>query len=308
MEDKSERILKKAGKIMDIIAKALIFDGQVSVAVIKITDIVNEIRKLQNLSNTATAALGRTLVVGAFMSAGLKGEDNKFSITINGGGPLGTIVVAGKYGAKIRGYVSNPEVEPPLKPNGKLDVGFAVGKEGEINVIKDLGLKEPYAGVSELVSGEIGEDFAYYYLKSEQQPTAVAVGVLIEGGICTGAGGVIIQPRPECPDHIITVLEDIMTKFTNISYLVKDMEPVDIIRKEFSHFEHRLLEPVYPEFECICSKERMENIIRSLSPVEVFEILKTDRKMEILCHFCNTRYKYTADEVIEIRNKGKDEV
>ena len=109
---------------MDIIAKALIFDGQVSVAVIKITDIVNEIRKLQNLSNTATAALGRTLVVGAFMSAGLKGEDNKFSITINGGGPLGTIVVAGKYGAKIRGYVSNPEVEPPLKPNGKLDVLF----------------------------------------------------------------------------------------------------------------------------------------------------------------------------------------
>jgi len=291
---------------MDRIDKALIFDNQVSVSVIKITDMVNEIKKLQDLSNTAAAALGRTLAVGAFICSGLKGEKDKFSISINGGGPLGNIIVAGQYGNKLRGYVQNPGVEPPLKDNGKLDVGFAVGKEGQITVIKDLGLKEPYIGVSTLVSGEIGEDFAYYYLKSEQQPTAVAVGVLIENGQCVGAGGVIIQPLPGCPDHIITVLEDIMSKFINISNLLKDMEPLDILNREFSHFEHKTEEPVFPKFECICSDERMESIIRSLSPIETFEILKTDRKMEIMCHFCNKKYNYTAEEVISIRNNGKD--
>ncbi len=287
----------------DIIERALIFDGQVAVSAIKINGIINKIKELQGLSNTATAALGRTMSVCAYMCSGLKGENNKLSITINGGGPLGNMVAAGTYGAKIRGYVSNPEVELPLKENGKLDVGAAVGRSGKITVIKDLGLKEPYVGISDIVSGEIGEDFAMYYLKSEQQPAAVAVGVLIEGGIVVGAGGVIIQPLPGCPDHIITILEDIASKFGSISSQLKEMEPKDIIDREFKHFGYQLLPAVYPEFQCICSEERMADIIRSLSPIEVFEILKTDRKMEIQCHFCNTKYRYTAEEVIEIRNK-----
>ncbi|MGI6701401.1 MAG: Hsp33 family molecular chaperone HslO [Christensenellales bacterium] len=293
---------------MDRIENALLFNGQAEVSVIKINDILNELIKLQKLSNTAAAALGRAMTAGAFVASKLKNAKDKFSITINGGGPLGNIIVAGQYGDLVRGYVEHPEIEPPLKENGKLDVGFAVGNQGNITVIKDLGLKEPYVGVSSLVSGEIGEDFAYYYLTSEQQPTAFAAGVLIENGVCAGAGGVVIQPMPDCKDHIITVLEDIMTKFTDISSQLKELEPIDIINREFSHFEHQILEPKYPKFQCICSEQRMGSIIRSLAPVEVFEILKTDRKMEILCHFCNKKYRYTADEVIAIRNGNKDEI
>lgn len=293
---------------MDRIDKALIFDGQVMVSVVKINDIVNTIRQLQGLSVTATVALGRTLVIGAIMSANMKGDNDKLSITINGGGPLGTIVVAGMSGCKIRGYVAKPDCEPPLKDNGKPDVGFAVGNQGNINVIKDLGLKEPYIGVSPLISGEIGEDFAYYYLKSEQQPSAIALGVLVEDNQCVGAGGIIIQPLPGCPDHIITVLEDIISKFLNISQILKDNEPLDIIDKEFGHFEHTLLEPVFPIFQCICSTDRMNSIIKGLSPIECFEILKVDRKMEIHCHFCNKKYNYTAEDIIDIRNKDKDEL
>lgn len=293
---------------MDRIDKAIVFDGQVVVSVIKINDIVNNVKSLQHLSNTATAALGRTLAVGAYMSSNLKGLNEKMSITINGGGPLGTIIVAGMSGARIRGYVGKPECEPPLKENGKLDVGFAVGNDGNITVIKDLGLKEPYIGICPLVSGEIGEDFTYYYLKSEQQPSAIALGVLIEGDKVVGAGGVIIQPLPNCPEHIITVLEDIMTKFTNISTLLRDKEPLEIIEMEFGHFQHTIEEPVFPKFECICSKERMESIIKSLSPIECFEILKEDKKIEILCHFCNKKYKFTTDEVIKLRQKDVNEL
>lgn len=291
---------------MDRIDKALIFNGQVLVSVIKITDIVNELINIQGLSNTAATALGRTMTIGAYISSNLKSKGDKMSITINGGGPLGNIVVAGLSGARLRGYVSKPECEPPAKDNGALDVGFAVGKEGNVTVIKDLGLKEPYVGVSQLVSGEIGEDFAYYFVTSEQQPTAIAVGVSIENNVCVGAGGVIIQPMPDCPDHIITVLEDIISKFKNISSMLKDQEPLDIIEQEFSHFEHQLLTPIFPKLECICSRERMDSIVGSLNPVEVFEILKVDRKMEIHCHFCNKDYNYTADEVIAIRNKDKE--
>lgn len=287
---------------MDTITKAMVFDGQVLVSVIKINDIVNIIKDKLNLSNTAITALGRTMTMGAFIASGLKNEKDKFSITINGGGPLGNIVIAGTSDLRLRGYVSNPQCDVPLKENGKIDVGFAVGKEGNITVIKDMGLKEPYVGVSQLISGEIGEDFAYYYMTSEQQPSAIALGVLIENNKAVGAGGIVIQTMPGCKDHIITVLEDIMTKFTNISSKLKDKEPIEIFNEEFSHFEHKILSEMHPKFECICSEERMKNIIRNLSPNECFEILKVDRKMEIKCHFCNSVYKYTAEEVINIRN------
>lgn len=291
---------------MDKIEKVLLFDKQVSVSVIKITDIVNKLKNIHEMSETATTALGRTLTMCAFMSSNLKGADEKLSISINGGGPIGNIIVAGKSGCRIRGYVSHPEIEPPKKENGNLDVGFAVGKEGDITVIKDLGLKEPYIGKSPLVTGEIGDDFAYYYTKSEQQPSGIAVGVTIEDGKVVGAGGVIIQPLPNCPDHIITILEDIISKFTNISTQLKDKEPIDIINEEFAHFDHEMMPAVLPKYECICSQERMDGIIKSLSPVECFEALKTDRKMEIVCHFCNTKYNYTAEEVIELRNQKKE--
>lgn len=289
---------------MDRIDRIMAFDNQVVVSVIKINNIVDKLQKIHNLSDNALTALGREIAIGAYISSTLKGENDKFSITINGGGALGNIVVAGDSKCQLRGYVSNPDVQ---LPKGNIDVGLAVGCNGNITVIKDLGLKEPYVGVSPLISGEIGEDFAYYYLKSEQQPIAISTGVTIEKGKVAGAGAVIIKPLPNCPDHVITVIEDIMTKIKNISILLKDLEPIDIIDKEFGHFDTKSLETCYPKLKCICSKKRMDNIILSLNPSELFEALKTERKMDIHCHFCNTDYTYTADEIIKLRNQDKED-
>ncbi len=289
---------------MDRIEKALVFDGQVLVSVIDIKDIVEELRKLQNLSITAATVLGRALVIGAYMTSNLKGKGDKMSITINGGGVAGNIVVTGNAGDIIRGYISKPQVEVPLKENGSIDVSFAVGTEGTITVIKDLGLKEPYVGTCEIVSGRIADDFAYYYVKSEQQPIAIALGVKIEDNKVVSAGGVFVKPMPDCKEEILVVLEDIMTKFDNLKEQLTKESPLEIIIREFGHFEHKILEANKPKFKCICSQERMDSIIKTLPAIECFEALKTDRKMEIVCHFCNTKYNYQADDVIKLRNNG----
>ena len=171
---------------MDVIKRFMLFDKTILVSVISAKELVDKAIKIHSLSRTAAAALGRTLIVGAYMGTELKDDKQKLSITINGGGPLGRIVVLSDYGAKVRGYVENPAVELPLNGKGKLDVGGGVGKNGYISVIKDLGLKEPYSGRCPIVDGEIANDFAYYFTVSEQQPSAVALGVLAADNECVG--------------------------------------------------------------------------------------------------------------------------
>lgn len=277
---------------MDTIKRFMLFDKTVLVSVISAKDMVNSALKTHGLSRTATAALGRTLVIGAFMAEQLKDANQSFSITINGGGCLGRIVVCGAYGGKIRGYVENPKVELPLNEKGKLDVGGGVGNQGYISVIKDLGLKEPYSGRCTLVNGEIAEDFAYYFTVSEQQPSAVALGVLAGDGSCLSAGGIVIQIMPDCKDYVITMMEDIASNFSNISSLMQEHTPEEIIEKYFGHFDIFELPDVFPVFECNCNTNKIDGILLSLGKREAYDILEKEGKVELSCQFCNKKYVY----------------
>lgn len=282
---------------MDVIKRFMLFDKTILVSVISAHDLVDKAIKLHTLSRTASAGLGRSLIVGAYMSTELKDADQKLSITINGGGPLGKIVVLGDYGAKVRGYVENPEVELPLNALGKLDVGGGVGHDGYISVVKDLGLKEPYSGRCHIIDGEIANDFAYYFTVSEQQPSAVALGVLAGDNQCVSAGGIFVTALPGADDNAITVMEDIMTNFTRVSDLFKEMTPEEIIEKYFSHLDVFSLPDIFPKYECNCSVERLERVVVSLGRDEAYDILRENGKIELTCQFCNKKYEFSKQDV-----------
>ena len=215
---------------MDAIAKALVFDGQVKVVAFKTTDLVNEAIRLHSLSPLAAEALGKVLTVAAYMSGELKGEKEKLSIQIQDKGALGSVIVAADAGAKVRGYVQNKDAVLPPLGNGKQDLFKGIGSEGFITVIKDLGLKDPYVGKTELVRGNLEEDFAWYFTRSEGSPTALALEVLIdETGKCVSAGGVLVQPMPNCPEHILVVVEDIVSSFAHIGEILKEKVYINVL-------------------------------------------------------------------------------
>lgn len=277
---------------MDIFKRFMLFDKTVVISVIDAHDLVTEAVRIHGLSRTATAALGRTLVATAFMCEQLKNKEDTLSVTINGGGSLGRVVTAGGYGCKVRGYVENPALELPLNAKGKLDVGGAVGRDGYISVIKDIGLKEPYAGRCPLVDGEIADDFAFYFTSSEQQPSAVALGVLSSDGGCVSAGGVFAQILPGCKDETITVVEDVMSNFTNVSALMRDEKADGIIEKYFSHFDIFPLPDIVPEYRCNCYEKKIEQVVMSLGRDEAYDILQKEGKVELTCQFCQKKYLF----------------
>ena len=285
---------------MDKLQKFFIADGKVLVTVIKNTDMVNKAREIHNLTPTTTAVLGRCLTVAAFMTSGFKDEGQRMSFNINGGGPIGRIVVSGRTGCKVKGYVENPSLDLPIRADGKIDVGGAVGKDGEISVIKDLGLKEPYTGKCNLVSGEIAEDFAYYFTASEQSPSAVALGVLVDKTGVKTSGGLFIQPMPGCNDMVITMLEDICTNFTHISSVLDKMEVDELIDYYFGQFDIKMLPAVVPEFSCDCSRELIEKVIMTLGKKDAYDIVDKDKQIEVGCQFCNTKYRFTREDLDKI--------
>jgi len=273
---------------LDKITKALLANKQVAISILDTRELVACAIERHKLSNTAAVVLGRTLTIGTYTVSNLKGRNDRLSITINGGGPIGNIVVAGTFG-KIRGYVDNPDVSG--------DIASVVGKDGKITVIKDLGLKEPYNSSIELFSGNINNDMAYYYTVSEQKPTAIAVDVKFDNGKLIAAGGIIVHTLPECKDEIITMLQDIMTNFTDVGTIISKMSPQEIIDDYFRAFNVEYTEDHYPNFVCSCSKERIDKLILSLKPIERFEIIKETGKIEVHCEFCNTYYTYTGEDV-----------
>ena len=285
---------------MDKLQKFFIANGKVLVTVIKNTDMVNKAREIHNLTPTTTAVLGRCLTVAAFMTSGFKDEGQRMSFNINGGGPIGRIVVSGRTGCKVKGYVENPGLELPIREDGKIDVGGAVGKNGEISVIKDLGLKEPYTGKCNLVSGEIAEDFAYYFTASEQSPSAVALGVLVDKSGVKTSGGIFIQPMPGCNDMVITMLEDICTNFTHISSVLDKMSVDELIDYYFGQFDIKMLPPVVPEFSCDCSRELIEKVILTLGKKDAYDIVDKDKQIEVGCQFCNTKYRFNRNDLDKI--------
>lgn len=291
---------------MGKIYKTLIYDGQISLSVLDTTDVVNKAIELHGLTPLCAAGLGRALTVASFMATSLKDENEKLSVTIDGNGVGGKIVVCADGNLNVRGSIVNPHADLPFKPNGKLDVGGLVGNEGTITVVKNLGLKEPYVGKCKLVSGEIGEDFAAYYAYSEQQPTAIAVGVLVKNDKCIGAGGVILQPLPGCAEENIGKAEKLIAEFSDVSRKVNEIGIDGIIKKYFDEYEFTKYETQY---KCGCSREYVDKVLIALGEKELSDIIEKDGKIEVCCEFCDKKYVYGQKDVEELfgeKNGGKN--
>lgn len=283
----------------NILKKYLAYDGMVKVVLVNGTKMVSEARNIHNLSNVTTAALGRTLIMTAIMSSKLKDKDNRITVQIKGDGPIGSIVTCGNSNLDIKGYVSVPDVELPLNDIGKLDVAKAVGK-GYLNVIKDIGLKEPYIGYSNLVTSEIAEDFAYYFVTSEQTPCAVALGVNIsKENKVDMAAGYIIEPLPDCSEDIIDIIESINMNISSVTGLIMDLDNMDDVAKTITGDNNIVcIEELNPSYKCDCSTSRIDKTIIALGKDEAFKILEeNNNKIEVNCNFCNKTYKYNKEMV-----------
>ena len=283
---------------MDKLIKALAYGGEISVSVLETTDMVNESIKIHKLSPVAAAAFGRTLTACTFMASGLKNKEDKLYVNVNGDGVGGRITVCGNGELFMRGSVVNGGAELPLKPNGKLDVGGFVGKNGRITVVKSMGLKEPYSGSSALVSGEIAEDFTAYFAFSEQIPTAMALGVLIgTDRTCVGAGGAIVQAMPGASEKSLIAAESAVKSLTDVSAKIRDKGAEGLINELFPDAEKTELFPVY---KCLCDREYVKGILVSLGKKELEDIIAKEKTVKVNCEFCGKEYEFSAKDVEEM--------
>lgn len=283
---------------MDILCRSILFEGKAIVTAIDCTETVEKARRIHNTSPSATKALGRALLMGAFMSAGFKGLGNKLTLIIDGHGEGGKIVICGDCGALVRGHMEFPQCFAGEPAHATSEV---VGRDGTLTVIKDFHMKEPYNGTVRLLNGSIDNDFAYYFTVSEQLPSAVATGVsLNDDGSVKAAGAIVVQPMPNCTDDIIVVLQDIMKNFTNMDELVAKKTPEQIIDDNFGHFDIKHLEPMHPDYVCNCSEKRIEDMIRTLGKKEADEIVKEQGAIEVTCEFCRKKYVFTQAAVDKI--------
>lgn len=281
----------------DYIVRATAAEGTVRAFAAITTVMVNKALQLHGLSPIATAALGRTLTAAGMMSRMLKSEKDKLTIQIKGDGPLGGIVVCSDSKSNVRGYVHNPIVDLPLNERGKLDIRTAVGF-GYINVIKDLGMKEPYIGYADLVSGEIADDLTYYFATSEQVPSTVALGVLVDSKGVKSSGGFIIQLMPGAEEETVEKLEKRLIGFPPISkQLDEGKTPEQILEMLLDEMNPKIIEKVPCAFECNCSRDRMERNLISIGKKDLLEILKDGKGAELQCHFCNTKYNFTHQDI-----------
>jgi molecular chaperone Hsp33 len=285
----------------DYIVRATAEDGKVRAVAAVTTNLVKHAQEIHSLSPLASVALGRTLTASVLMSVFLKSPKSTQTIQIKGDGPLVGIVVVSDSKANVRGYVHNPLVYLPLNSEGKFDVAGAIGK-GYLNVIKDLGLKEPYIGYVDLVSGEIAEDIAYYYAYSEQIPTSVALGVLASSDkIIENAGGFIIQLMPGAGEETISYIEEKIKNIPSVTGLLKEGKtPEDILNMIFSERNLKIGEKSPCNYKCNCSRERMFRNIISLGKEEIVNILEEQNEIETQCHFCNMKYQFSEAELREI--------
>ncbi len=283
---------------MDKLLKTIVFDNQITLSVLDTTDMVNEAIRVHNLSPVCAAALGRTLTVCTFMSSNLKNQKDKLSVTVKGDGLGGKITVCGNGNLDMRGFIDNPQIDLPLRADGKLNVGACVGKNGRLTVIRSMGLKEPYTGSSELISGEIAEDFTAYYAFSEQQPTAMALGVKIgTEGKCVGAGGVIVQALPGATDEALFLAEEIVKDCKNISTLIEEKGAEWVVKELF--FTDKF-DTYCPKYKCLCSREYIEKVLISLGKNELKDILKNEGEIKVNCEFCDKEYKFNDKDIEEL--------
>lgn len=284
---------------MDRIVRAISSDGLVQAAAICSRDLTERARQIHKLLPVGTAALGRTLSAASLMGNALKGVGASLTLQIKGGGPLGTVLAVSDNLGNVRGYVTNPQVDIPLREDGKLDVGGAVGREGTITVIKDLHMKEPYVGTIDLLGGEIAEDVAAYFVESEQIPTACGLGVLVDRDQSVkAAGGYLIQLLPGATeDTIVKVEGDIMAAGNVSAILDKDDDPEHMLRQVMSDFDLKILETCPVEYRCYCSRQRVERALISLGKDELRQILDEQGHCSMTCQFCDAVYDFSGDEL-----------
>jgi molecular chaperone Hsp33 len=290
----------------DYLVRALAFDGQVRAYAVKSTDTVGEAQRRHYTWPVASAALGRTMSAGLMMGAMLKGEDN-LTIKVEGGGPIGVILVDSNAKGEVRGYVSNPHVHFELNEQGKLDVRRAVGTTGMLSVVKDIGLRDYFTGQVPIVSGELGEDFTYYFATSEQVPSSVGVGVLVNpDNTIKAAGGFIIQLMPGADDETITNIENRLKEIPPVSKLIeKGLSPEQLLEAVLGDGNVNFLDTIPVSFTCKCSKDRFAAAIVSLGTEEIDDMIEKDGQAEAQCHFCNEKYIYTREELEQLKKEAK---
>ncbi len=294
---------------MDQLVRAITKDGTVKAVAAATKEITERARKIQKTLPVATAAIGRALAAASMMGNALKEENASLTLQIKGGGPLGTVLAVSDHLGNVRGYVQNPQVDLPLRADGKLNVGGAVGAEGTLTVIKDIGLKEPYIGSVGLLGGEIAEDLAAYFVESEQIPTACALGVLVDRDQSVrAAGGYIIQLLPGAGEDTIAKVEGgVMAAGAVTALLDRNPNPEALLRTVLSDFEVEILETSPIAYRCYCSRARVERALISMGVEELEELLEEQGGCELGCQFCDKVYQFTGEDLRALVEQMKEQ-
>ena len=293
MEQKKSRLLRMTLK-----------GGEARVFLCDTTEMAQKAREIHHASNTCSAALGRMLAAVSIMGTSLKSEGDRVTATINGGGPAGTLCAVAGPDGKVKVTIDNPEVELPLKKNGKLDVGGALGKDGQLTIMRSFNYGEPYVGRVALVSGEIAEDFAMYYLESEQIPALCALGTLV-GEDIIAAGGILIQAMPGCSEELLDALEVRAELFGAISQLLSEMSLEELAYACFRGLDPEVLEEIPLSLYCDCSHEYIERVLISMGENEIRDLINTQNGCAITCHFCRSQYQFTGEELEKLIEQAK---
>ncbi|MBQ8688234.1 MAG: Hsp33 family molecular chaperone HslO [Ruminococcus sp.] len=288
---------------MGILKRAIAKDASVVSCAVDATDIVAEIERIHQTSAVITAGLGRLTIAASMMGYGLKGDGDTVTLRVKGDGPAGMLVAVSDSRGNVKSYAEHPVVEIPLNSKGKLDVGGAVGVDGTLTVVKDLGLKEPYVGTCPLVSGEIAEDIASYYANSEQTPTVCGLGVLVNPDLSVNvAGGYLIQVLPFAPDSVIDQLEKNLQTLPPVTQMMREgMTPDQIALRLLDGLEPNLLDESEVLYQCDCSRERTERILYSLGNEDLQEMADDNEPITVNCQFCDKKYVFTPQELLDLR-------
>ncbi len=295
----------------DYLVRGLAANGTVRAFAVKSTELVKEAARRHETYPVVSAALGRLLSAGAMMGAMMKGEEDLITLTIKGDGPIGNITVTADSHGNVKGFAGNPVVELPLQPSGKLDVGGAIG-QGTLTVIMDLGLAEPYNGTVELLTGEVGDDLAYYFTVSEQTPSAVGLGVMVDRDYSVKhAGGFIIQMMPNVEEDTICAIEQKLANLPQVTTLMEEgNSPEDILEKILGDLGLEFTDHEDIRFHCNCNKDRVSKALATISDSDIQEMIDDKEAVEIKCFFCNTAYNFSVDElktILESRHEKQDE-
>ncbi len=292
---------------MDTLIHAIL-NNEAAIYACEATRMVRDAQETHKTWPVATVALGRTIVGTVLLSAMLKNKGDRITVSINGGGPAGTIMAVGGADLRVKGYIANPQVNVEPDERGGLNVAGAVGKDGVVTVIRDQGLKEPYIGKTPIETGEIAEDLAYYLLKSEQQPSVVYLNTWLEEDLSVlNAGGIIISPLPGCSEKTLSAIEDRICEIKNYALHLMQYTPEEEIKRLFAGMDVKILSSAEPKFECDCSLQRICEALIAIGPAELCDMLEKDKGAQITCRFCNREYNIGETELQLLINKAVGE-